>query len=115
MVKVNPKNGEEVKVIGTVVPSTPIYGVYYDYETSKLSQRPVVFFVVREIINRMIDYQSDIVLYPVTFNRDLSLMVEEGTETGNSDFLGLSEEPDLKSAVWAEETRNYKKRIKASR
>ncbi len=103
---------EDIRVVGTIVPPVPVYGVYLDIESGRLYTRPVVCFVAREFIKRPGETITDVRLFPVTFCKDIHQMFEESESLSANGFLGLSEEAEPKKDAWNTEIRDLKKKLK---
>ena len=114
MISYSPKDQQDVKVVGIVVPPGPVYAAYYDFQASKVFCKLIVYFVVREFLTKTGDFVSEIKTFPVCLEKNPMEMTEETDYMGNSGFLGITNDPDPKKDSWANEVRELKKRVKNS-
>lgn len=110
MLRYDPRQLMEIISVGTTLPMTPTWAMYYDFENSKLISKPVVCFSVREHLDKRAEITTQIRLYPIVLDKDTGEMVEESGETEG--YLGLGDEADPKANTWQDKIRDLKKRMK---
>lgn len=113
MLRYDPRQLTEIISVGTTLPMTPTWAVYYDFENSKLITKQVICFSVREHLDKRSEIATEIKLYPIVLDKNTGSMVEESGDTVG--YLGLSDEAEPKVGQWQEKLRDIKKRMKVEK